>query len=222
MHPVSRRRFVATTGSDHDQPVFPDRTRGLAPTCGPNRPWVSGLTHVAVTAGFVCVAPIMDAWSRRIVGYAIGRGIDARLALAALGAAIGARHPPPGCIHHSDRGSQYAALACRERLAAAGLVGSMGRRGNPYDNAMAESLMKTLKVEGVYPMAFETFIAAQPSSRRRTPGRRSKPQPENPSAPSGPLQHPANLDPRLPAALRRQGVVRRQRCRSERSESVDG
>ncbi len=82
--------------------------------------------------------------------------IDARLTLAALDAAIAPRHPPPGCIHHSDRGSQYAAQAYRDRLAGAGLVGSMGRRGNPYDNAMAESLMKTLKVEGVYPMDFET------------------------------------------------------------------
>ncbi len=118
---------------------------------------MADLTYVAVAAGFVYAALIMDAWSRRIVGYAIGRRIDARLTLAALEAAIGARHPPPGCIRHSDRGSQYAALAYRDRLAAAGLVGSMGRRGNPYDNAMAESLMKTLKVEGVYPMDFETF-----------------------------------------------------------------
>jgi putative transposase len=157
LHPVLRRRFVATTDSDHVQPIFPDRTRELAPVCGPNQLWVVDLTYVAVTAGFVYVALIMDAWSRRIVGYAIGCRIDARLTLAALEAAIGARHPPPGCLHHSDRGSQYAALSYRDRLAAAGLVGSMGRRGNPYDNAMAESLMKTLKVEGVYPMAFETF-----------------------------------------------------------------
>jgi putative transposase len=157
LHPVLRRRFVATTDSDHVQPIFPDRTRELAPVCGPNQLWVADLTYVAVTAGFVYVALIMDAWSRRIVGYAIGCRIDARLTLAALEAAIGARHPPPGCLHHSDRGSQYAALSYRDRLAAAGLVGSMGRRGNPYDNAMAESLMKTLKVEGVYPMAFETF-----------------------------------------------------------------
>jgi putative transposase len=163
LNPVLRRRFVATTDSDHDQPIFPDRTRDLAPACGPNQLWVADLTYVAVAAGFVYVALIMDAWSRRIVGYAISRRIDARLTLAALDAAIGARHPPPGCIHHSDRGSQYAALSYRDRLAAAGLVGSMGRRGNPYDNAMAESLMKTLKVEGVYPMDFETFedVAAQ-------------------------------------------------------------
>ncbi|MFO1209020.1 MAG: IS3 family transposase [Amaricoccus sp.] len=123
----------------------------------PNRLWVADLTYVAIASGFVYVALIMDAWSRRIVGYAIGRRIDARLTLAALEAAIGTRSPTAGCLHHSDRGSRYAALAYRDRLAAAGLEGSMSRRGNPYDNAMAESLMKTLKVEGVYPMDFETF-----------------------------------------------------------------
>lgn len=155
LQPALRRRFVATTDSDHDQPIFPDRSRELL-VDGPNQLWVADLTYVAIAGGFTYVAIIMDAWSRRIVGYAIGRRIDARLTLAALEAAIAGRHPPPGCIHHSDRGSQYAAQACRDRLDDAGLVGSMGRRGNPYDNAMAESLMKTLKVEGVYPMAFET------------------------------------------------------------------
>jgi putative transposase len=160
LNPSLRRRFVATTNGDHDHPIFPDRARELAIVDGPNQLWVADLTYVAIAVGFVyvalVVALVMDAWSRRIVGYAIGRRIDARLTLAALDAAIAARHPPPGCIHHSDRGSQYAAQAYRDRLAGAGLVGSMGRRGNPYDNAMAESLMKTLKVEGVYPMSFET------------------------------------------------------------------
>ena len=157
LNPVHRRRFVATTHSDHDQPIFPDRTRGLLPVAGPNQLWVADLTYVAIASGFVYVALIMDAWSRRIVGYAIGRRIDARLTLAALEAAIATRSPPAGCLHHSDRGSQYAALAYRDRLAAGGLEGSMSRRGNPYDNAMAESLMKTLTVVGVYPMDFETF-----------------------------------------------------------------
>ena len=156
LNPPLRRRFVATTDSDHDQPIFPDRARELAVIDGPNQLWVADLTYVAIAVGFIYAALIMDAWSRRIVGYAIGRRIDARLTLAALDAALAARHPPPGCIHHSDRGCQYAAQAYRDRLARAGLVGSMGRRGNPSDNAMAESLMKTLKVEGVYPMAFET------------------------------------------------------------------
>jgi putative transposase len=119
LNPVRRRRFVATTDSDHDQPIFPDRTRGLPPFSGPNRLWVADLTYVAIASGFVYIALIMDAWSRRIVGYAIGRRIDARLTLAALEAAIGTRSPPAGCLHHSDRGSQYAALAYRDRLAAA-------------------------------------------------------------------------------------------------------
>ena len=92
-----------------------------------------------------------------MVGYAIGRSIDARLAKAALEAAIRSRRPLSGCIHHSDRGSQYASAAYRKLLADHGLVGSMSRRGNPYDNAKAESFMKTLKVEAVYPMAYETM-----------------------------------------------------------------
>ena len=97
------------------------------------------------------------AWSRRVVGYAISRSIDARVAVAALKAAIRVRQPPKGCIHHSDRGSQYASEPYRHLLAEHGLVGSMGRRGNPYDNAKAESFMKTLKVEAVYLMDYETF-----------------------------------------------------------------
>jgi putative transposase len=77
--------------------------------------------------------------------------------VAALKAAIDRRKPPPGCVHHSDRGSQYAAELYRETLNLSGLIGSMGRRGNPYDNAKAESFIKTMKVEAVYPMAFEAF-----------------------------------------------------------------
>jgi putative transposase len=100
---------------------------------------------------------ILDAWSRNVVGYAISCSIEVRLTLAALNAAIERRRPPPGCVHHSDRGSQYAAQGYRQALLRHGLVGSMGRRGNAYDNPKAESFMKTLKVEAVYPMAYETF-----------------------------------------------------------------
>ncbi|TVQ59970.1 MAG: IS3 family transposase, partial [Rhodobacteraceae bacterium] len=98
-------RFVATTDSDHDLPIFPDR-RGEIVVEGPNRLWVADLTYVALVEGFVYVALIMDAWSRRIVGYAMGRRIDVRLTLAALNAAIALRQPPEGCLHHSD--SQFA------------------------------------------------------------------------------------------------------------------
>jgi putative transposase len=100
---------------------------------------------------------ILDAWSRKAIGYAISRSIDARLTLAALNAAIDRRRPRPGCIHHTDRGSQYAAQGYREALLRHGLVGSTGPPGNPYDNPKAESFMKTLKVEAVYPMSYETF-----------------------------------------------------------------
>jgi putative transposase len=156
LQPRTRRRFARTTDSDHDQPIFPERTRELI-VDGPNQLWVADLTYVAIAVGFIYVAVILDAWSRRVIGYAIGRAIDARLTIAALQAAIEGRKPPPGCVHHSDRGSQYAAGAYRDLLARHGLIGSMGRRGNPYDNAKAESFIKTLKVEAVYPMAYETF-----------------------------------------------------------------
>ena len=156
LQPRRRRRYVATTDSDHDQPIYPNRAKDL-PIDGPNQLWVADITYVAIAAGFVYVAVILDAWSRRVVGYAINRSIDVRLTLSALNIAIERRKPPPGCVHHSDRGSQYAAQAYRDALVGHGLIGSMGRRGNPYDNAKAESFMKTLKVEAVYPMAYETF-----------------------------------------------------------------
>ena len=156
LQPKRRRRFVATTDSDHDGPIFPDLARDRI-VDGPNQLWVADITYIAIATGFVYMAAILDAWSRRVIGYAISRSIDARLAVAALKAAIRARQPPKGCIHHSDRGSQYASEIYRNVLADHGLVGSMGRRGNPYDNAKAESFMKTLKVEAVYPMAYDSF-----------------------------------------------------------------
>jgi putative transposase len=156
LQPRTRRRYVVTTDSDHDEPIFPNRAKDMI-VDGPDQLWLADITYVAILTGFVYVAVILDAWSRRVVGYAISRSIDARLTVTALKTAIERRKPPPGCVHHSDRGSQYAAQVYRETLAADRLVGSMGRRGNPYDNAKAESFMKTLKVEAVYPLAYETF-----------------------------------------------------------------
>ena len=148
-----RRRFVATTDSDHDGPIFPNLAKDVLPA-GPNQLWVADITYIAIASGFVYLAAILDAWSRRVVGYAIGRRVDARLALAALRAAIESRQPPEGCIHHSDRGSQYAAENYRAELAAHGLEGSMGRRGNPYDNAKAERFMRTLKEEEIHASSY--------------------------------------------------------------------
>ena len=151
-----RRRFVRTTDSDHDGPIFPDRAKDMAPS-GPDRLWVADITYIRILNGFVYLAVIMDAWSRRVVGYAISRQMGAQLTLAALTAAIEARGPPPGCVHHSDRGSQYASGPYRNKLQHHGLKGSMGRRGNPYDNAKAESFMKTVKCEEVHLGGYETF-----------------------------------------------------------------
>ena len=156
LQPKRRRRFIATTDSDHDSPIFSNRAKDVTAD-RPNQLWVADITYVAIAVGFVYAAVILDAWSRRVVGYAISRSIDTRLTLAALKAAVRSRQPPRGCIHHSDRGSQYAAADYRKLLAKHGLIGSMSWRGNPYENAMAESFMKTLKVEAVYLMECETF-----------------------------------------------------------------
>ena len=156
LQPRARKRFVVTTNSAHHLPVFPNLARDVVPE-GPNELWTGDITYVAVAARFVYVALVLDAWSRRVVGYAIGQAIDARLAAAALSAAIASRRPPPGCICHTDRGAQYASTRYRELLAEHGLIGSMSRRGNPFDNAKAESFIKTLKVEAVYLADYETF-----------------------------------------------------------------
>jgi putative transposase len=115
LQPRTRRRYVATTGSDHDEPIFPNRAKDRI-IDGPDQLWVADITYVAILTSFVYVAVILDAWSRRVVGYAISRSIDARLTVAALKAAIARRKPPACCIHHSDRGSQYAAQVYRESL----------------------------------------------------------------------------------------------------------
>jgi putative transposase len=151
-----KRRFVVTTDSNHDGPIFPDLAKGPAPT-GPDQLWVADLTYIRILSGFVYLAVILDAWSRRVVGWALSRRIDAELALAALEAAVTTREPPPGCVHHSDRGAQYASEPYRKKLRGHGLEGSMGRRGNPYDNAKAESFMKTLKHEEVHLNGYETL-----------------------------------------------------------------
>lgn len=156
LNPKRRRRHVVTTDSNHDGPIFANIAKGFE-VHGPDQLWVADITYVAIAAGFVYLAVILDAWSRRVVGYALDRKIDARLATDALKAAVAFRRPMPGCVFHSDRGSQYASGPHRALLGRHGFFGSMSRRGNPYDNPKAESFMKTLKVEAVYRMDYETF-----------------------------------------------------------------
>jgi putative transposase len=151
-----RRRFVRTTDSDHPFPVFPNLYRNLIPA-RPDLVWVADITYIRIESGFCYLAAVLDACSRKVVGYAISRHIDTPLTIAALKAAVNNRKPAPGCIHHSDRGVQYASELYRKALAEAGLRGSMSSPANPYHNAQAESFMKTLKVEEVYISGYETF-----------------------------------------------------------------
>ena len=156
LNPKRRRRHIVTTDSNHDGPIFANIAKGFE-VHGPDQLWVADITYIAIATGFVYLAVILDAWSRRVVGYALDRKIDARLATDALKAAVAFRRPMPGCVFHSDRGSQYASGPHRALLGRHGFFGSMSRRGNPYDNPKAESFMKTLKVEAVYRMDYETF-----------------------------------------------------------------
>lgn len=152
-----KRRFVRTTDSDHHHPVFPNLYRNIVPA-RPDAVWVADITYIALRSGFAYLAAILDACSRKVVGYAISKRVDAELTLAALEAAVESRKPKPGTlIHHSDRGTQYASNAYREAMADYGLIGSMSSLANPYDNAQAESFMKTLKVEEVYIADYQSF-----------------------------------------------------------------
>lgn len=153
----SKRRFVRTTMSDHPYPVFANLYDNVIPV-QPDVVWVADITYIKLRNGFAYLAIILDACSRKIVGYAISKRIDTELTLAALETAVENRGPRYGaCIHHSDRGVQYANWTYRRALEEHGLIGSMSAVGNPYHNAQAESFMKTLKVEEVYAGDYETF-----------------------------------------------------------------
>jgi putative transposase len=146
---LRRRAFVPiTTDSKHSWRVWPNLTRGIE-TTGLNQLWVADITYVRLKKEFVFVAVVLDAHSRRVVGWAIEQDLSATLALQALKMALVERIPAPGMIHHSDRGVQYACSDYVEALEKHGIQISMSRVGNPYDNAKAESFMKTLKQEEV-------------------------------------------------------------------------
>ncbi|MDP9592473.1 UNVERIFIED_ORG: putative transposase [Shinella zoogloeoides] len=151
-----RKRYVRTTDSNHNSPIYPNLYRNVIPP-RPDMVWVADFTYIRLSAGFCYLAVILDACSRKVVGYGLSKRLDTPLALAALHSALENRKPPPGCIHHTDRGCQYASETYQRALDAAGLQGSMSAVGNPYHNAQAESFMKTLKVEDIYPAGYETF-----------------------------------------------------------------
>jgi putative transposase len=146
---LRRKSFLWTTDSGHAFPVFANLAVSLRPTAI-NQLWVADITYIRLRREFVYLAVVLDAYSRRVVGWALGRSLEAELTLTALRQALAARSPQPGLVHHSDRGVQYACSAYTALLDGHGIRGSMSRCGNPYDNAYAESFMKTLKCEEVY------------------------------------------------------------------------
>jgi putative transposase len=144
---VRRRRFVRTTVVDRSAAPAPDLVnRNFAPP-EPDRLWVADITYLPTRAGFCYLAAIVDTWSRRVVGWSVAEQARTELVTAALDMALTRRHPAPGLVHHSDRGTQYTSLAFGRRLREAGIAASMGSRGDCYDNALAESFFATLEVE---------------------------------------------------------------------------
>ena len=123
--------------------------------------WLADITYICIRIGFIYLSAILDAFSRRVIGYAISPSLDASLALEALRMATVLRSPGPGVVHHSDQGVQYASAEYTEELKAHGFLISMSRRGNPYDNARMESFFKTLKQEEVYLYEYETIDDAR-------------------------------------------------------------
>lgn len=144
-----KRRWVKTTDSEHGYRVYPNLLKGLE-VRGRNQVWVADITYIRILTGFLYLAVVLDLFSRKVIGWALSEQIDAELTLAGLRMALAERGAVKGCIHHSDRGVQYACHAYVAELEAAGMRISMARKGNPYDNAAAESFMKTLKYEEVY------------------------------------------------------------------------
>ena len=141
---------VQTTDSNHDQPIAPNRLAEVPKATAPNQLWVADITYIETREGWLYLAAILDLYSRKIVGWAMSEHIDTALVLKALVMALSHRNPPVNLLFHSDRGVQYASGDYRRALSAAGLVASMSRKGNCYDNATMESFWSTLKLELVY------------------------------------------------------------------------
>jgi len=157
------RAFICTTDSAHRLPIYPNLAKGLTLN-RINQLWVADITYIRLAEEFVYLAVIVDAFSRRVIGWELQRYLDSDLTLAALRMALKNRSPlPEDLIHHSDRGVQYAARAYTQLLQQHGITVSMSRRGNPYDNAKAERFMWTLKKEEVYASDYQGLRSARSS-----------------------------------------------------------
>jgi putative transposase len=155
-----KRRFIPTTDSNHSLRIYPNLLKDMV-LSAPDQAWQADITYVRLPTGFAYLAAVLDAYSRRCVGWQLSRYIDTQLTLAALDMALAVRQVKPGLVHHSDRGVQYASYAYVQRLEHVGALASMSAKGNPYDNAKAESFFKTLKREEVYLKQYRTLAEAE-------------------------------------------------------------
>jgi transposase InsO family protein len=146
---MAKQRKVRTTHSDHSEPIAPNLLRQRPAPQKPDEVWVADITYVPTTEGWLFLAAVMDLYSRQILGWSLWQSLEAGGPLQALSRALANRRPPPGVIHHSDQGIQYACHAYRQLMHRHGLIASMSRRGNCYDNAAMESFWSTLKREAL-------------------------------------------------------------------------
>ena len=161
---VRKRKFVVTTNSNHGLKVYPNLAADMVLT-GVDQLWRADITYIRLREEFVFLAVILDAHSRKVIGWALDRTMEDDLTLTALGMALKHRRVQPGLVHHSDRGSQYASRDYTDLLKAYGLQISMSRKGNPWDNAACESFMKTLKYEEVLRNEYRDLVEARASIR---------------------------------------------------------
>jgi len=157
----SRKFKVSTTDSAHNYPVAPNRLNQDFNASRPNEKWLTDITYIPTAEGWLYLAVVLDLYSRRIVGWAMSDSLERQLVIAALQMAINTRQPPPGLLHHSDRGSQYASDDYQALLTKYQMQGSMSRKGNCYDNAPTESFFGTLKTELVHHCHYQTQAEAK-------------------------------------------------------------
>jgi len=156
-----RRRARVSPRPAVDRLVAPDLVRRNFQAAGPDRLWVADITYLPTAAGFLYLAAVVDAWSRRVVGWSMAPHLRTELVVDAVDAAIAARRPKPGLIHHSDRGTQYTSLALGARLVEAGIAASVGAPGSAYDNALAESFFASLETELIDRTTWPSHAAAR-------------------------------------------------------------
>jgi putative transposase len=162
---LRKRKFVVTTDSGHSRQVYPNLTQELTLT-SINQVWVADITYIRLQTEFVYLAVVIDAYSRRVIGWALDCSMEDDLTLAALRIALESRRPAPGLVHHSDRGSQYASIEYTELLQSHGCRISMSHKGSPWENGTCESWMNTLKNEEVYRQEYRDLVEARASLAR--------------------------------------------------------